>query len=95
MAKTTAGKPEDPKVEAPVAKPEDPKPEEKVETVKRGNIQRVDVRDTGLADPDKKGRFVRVLQKSYVNGAVFEKGEITHWPAGVETLGSNLEPYER
>lgn len=62
----------------------------------RGNtrIERPGIVDTGLAGPDPRRRLVRVLSKSYLNGAEFEAGAITHWPAGVDKLGPNLEEYK-
>ena len=57
-------------------------------------IERPGIVDTGLAGPDARRRLVRVLRKSYLNGAEFEEGAITHWPAGVEKLGPNLEEYK-
>lgn len=49
--------------------------------------------DTGFENPHER-RLVRVLQKSYLNGAEFEAGAITYWPKGVEKLGRNLEEYK-
>lgn len=104
MAATT--KPEEtPKTEAPKAQilaPQPPQPSvhDQVAPTKRERpssnttVMRPDVANTGLAGADSKGRLVRVLKKSYLNGAEFDEGAITHWPAGVEKLGANLEEYK-
>lgn len=55
-------------------------------------VIRPGVPKTGFDNPT--NRLVRVLKQSHLNGAVFEPGDITYWPAGVEVLGTNLEEYK-
>lgn len=73
--------------------PDQPIAPVKKEKPTSGPTKMARVADTGLAGADSKGRVVRVLRDSYVNGAIFEAGSITHWPKGVEKLGDNLEEY--
>jgi hypothetical protein len=35
-------------------------------------------------------RYVQALIKSYVNGVMLTRGQITTWPVGLKTLGKNL-----
>lgn len=92
MAEDTK-KPEEQKpAEGPVAsKKKEPAAPKKAET--KPAVMHVEVRRTGLEESDGSGRYVRVLQTSYVNGAVHEKGAVVPWPKGVDKLGPNLEEY--
>lgn len=85
MAKTT---------DTPDEKP-DEKPVRTAATTVTAGGKRVDIKDTGLSAGDSKGRLVEVMATSYLNGALFEPGAITHWPEGVEALGPNLREYKR
>lgn len=89
---------EKPTTEKPTtAKPTTEKPitEKPNETPKSSNttIERSGVKFTGFSAAGETRR-VRVLERSYVNDALHEVGAITHWPAGVEVLGRNLEEFK-
>lgn len=88
MAKILAPQPPQPTVHEQVA------PTKREKPTSNTTVMRPDIANTGLAGADPDGRLVRVLKKSYLNGAEFDEGAITHWPAGVEKLGANLVEYK-